>query len=133
MPPDALQETGRTRLYTVTELAADLGITARAIRFYEDKGLLTPSRAGSTRVYTYRDRARMMLILRGKRLGFTLRDIQQFLDLYNVDPRHAEQQRTLLRAVRKRIGELQAMSAALAQTLDELHGIEQEAAEALGR
>ncbi|WP_187294316.1 MerR family transcriptional regulator, partial [Methylobacterium sp. B1] len=56
-------------LYTVTQLAKDLGVTARTVRFYEDKGLLTPQRAGNTRVYTHRDRARLILILRGKRLG----------------------------------------------------------------
>ena len=131
--PDAAAAAARHRLYTVTELAADLGVTARAIRFYEDKGLLSPSRAGSTRIYTYRDRARMMLILRGKRLGFTLRDIRQFLDLYDVDPQHDEQKRTLLRAVRKRISELRAMNAAISETLDELRGIELQASAALER
>ena len=143
MPPDARrslrvradtrEEDVRNRLYTVTELAADLGVTARAIRFYEDKGLLAPSRAGATRIYTYRDRARVMLILRGKRLGFTLRDIQQFLDLYDVDPQHDEQKRSLLRAVRKRISELRAMSAAISETLDELRSIELQASAALER
>jgi DNA-binding transcriptional MerR regulator len=60
-------------LYSVSELANDLGVTPRARRFYEDKGLIAPQRAGNTRVYTHRDRGRLMLILRGKRLGFTLR------------------------------------------------------------
>lgn len=73
------------RLYTVTELAAELGMTARAIRFYEDKGLITPQRAGTTRVYSSRDRARMILILRGKRLGFSLGTIREYLDLYDAD------------------------------------------------
>ena len=54
-------------LYTVTQLANDLGVTARTVRFYEDKGLLNPQRVGNNRVYTYRDRARLILILRGKR------------------------------------------------------------------
>ena len=116
----------RQRRYTVTELAAELGVTARAIRFYEDKGLLSPSRSGATRIYTYRDRARMKLILRGKRLGFTLRDIKQFLDLYDVDPRHDEQNRALLRSVRDRIGNLCAMSAAISDTLEELRSIERQ-------
>jgi DNA-binding transcriptional MerR regulator len=133
MRPDLASEDSRQRLYTVTELAAELGVTARAIRFYEDKGLLSPSRAGATRVYTYRDRARMMLILRGKRLGFTLRDIKEFLDLYDVDPTHDEQKRTLLRAVRQRMNDLRAMSAAISDTLDELRTIELQASAALER
>lgn len=130
---DGARDENKNRLYTVTELAAQLGVTARAIRFYEDKGLLSPSRAGATRIYTYRDRARMMLILRGKRLGFTLRDIKQFLDLYDVDPQHDEQKRRLLRAVRERIGALREMNAAIAETLDELRGIELQVSEALER
>ncbi len=133
MPPDAAHGDGKPRLYTVTELAAELGVTARAIRFYEDKGLLSPSRAGATRIYTQRERARMMLILRGKRLGFTLRDIRRFLDLYDVDPQHDEQKRSLLRAVRERISDLRGMSIALSDTLDELRQIELQASAALER
>jgi DNA-binding transcriptional MerR regulator len=133
MPPDAAETDGKPRLYTVTELAAELGVTARAIRFYEDKGLLSPSRAGATRIYTHRERARMMLILRGKRLGFTLRDIKRFLDLYDVDPQHDEQKRSLLRAVRERISVLRGMSIAISDTLDELRQIELQASAALER
>ena len=133
MPPDAADGDGKPRLYTVTELAAELGVTARAIRFYEDKGLLSPSRAGATRIYTHRERARMMLILRGKRLGFTLRDIKRFLDLYDVDPQHDEQKRSLLRAVRERISDLRGMSIAISDTLDELRQIELQASAALER
>ncbi|MGI4748322.1 MAG: MerR family transcriptional regulator [Janthinobacterium lividum] len=121
------------RLLTVTELAVELGVTARAIRFYEDKGLIQPGRAGATRVYTYREHARMQLILRGKRLGFSLREIKEFLDLYDVDPEHDEQKRLLLRAVRDRIKQLRAMSAALTRTLDELQAIELQVSSALER
>ena len=66
MPP--MDASNHAELYSVTELAADLGITARALRFYEDKGLIEPRRIGNTRVYTHRDRGRLILILRGKRL-----------------------------------------------------------------
>lgn len=121
------------RLSTVTELANELGVTARAIRFYEDKGLINPSRAGATRVYTRREQARMQLILRGKRLGFSLREIKEFLDLYDVDPEHDEQKRRLLRGVRDRIRQLRAMSAALTHTLDELQAIELQVSSALER
>ena len=117
--------------YTVTELANDLGVTARTLRFYEDKGLLQPARVGTTRMYTHRDRARMMLILRGKRLGFSLRDIRDYLDLYKADVAGAEQIRLLLRAVRSRIRRLEEQSAALVETLDELRAIETQASEAL--
>ncbi|NPD66680.1 MerR family DNA-binding transcriptional regulator [Lichenicola cladoniae] len=121
------------RLLTVTELAAELGVTARAIRFYEDKGLIQPGRVGATRAYTRREHARMQLILRGKRLGFSLREIKEFLDLYDVDPEHDEQKRLLLRAVRDRIRQLRVMNAALVRTLDELQAIELQVSSALER
>lgn len=121
------QDRGAEILYTVTRLADDLGVTPRTIRFYEDKGLIAPRRAGVTRIYTHRDRARMMLILRGKRLGFSLRDIREFLDLYDADPTQAAQMRRLLRAVRDRLEELEEQRVALEQTLDELRDIEGQA------
>jgi DNA-binding transcriptional MerR regulator len=116
------------RLLTVTELAADLGVTPRAIRFYEDKGLIEPGRVGATRVYTPRERARMLLILRGKRLGFSLAEIKDFLDLYAVDPRHLEQKRALLAGVRKRIAELEEMRMSVEHTLAELRSVEAQVA-----
>lgn len=121
------QDRGAEILYTVTRLADDLGVTPRTIRFYEDKGLIVPRRAGVTRIYTHRDRARMKLILRGKRLGFSLRDIGEFLDLYDADPTQAAQMRRLLRAVRDRLEELEEQRLALEQTLDELRDIEGQA------
>ena len=117
------------RLMTVTELAADLGVTPRAIRFYEDKGLIDPGRVGATRVYTPRERARMLLILRGKRLGFSLAEIKDFLDLYAVDPRHLEQKRALLAGVRKRIAELEEMRVSVQRTLAELRSVEAQVAD----
>ncbi len=120
------------RLYTITELAGELGITARAIRFYEDKGLIDPARAGANRVYTFRERARMRLILRGKSLGFTIREIKDFLDLYNVDPMHRVQKEALRDAVGQRIERLEAMRDAIARTLDELRAIDRETLRALG-
>ena len=125
-------ETQAGRLLTVTELADQLGVTARAIRFYEDKGLITPARAGATRVYSKRETARMQLILRGKRLGFSLRDIKQFLDLYDVDPTHAEQHRQLLARVRARMAELEKTRVAVCETLGELGDIERQTLLALG-
>ena len=72
-------------LFAIGDLAKEFGISTRAIRFYEAKGLLTPERVGATRVFRRRDRARLILILRGKRLGFSLRDISDYLDLYDAD------------------------------------------------
>ncbi len=74
------------RTYGISDLAHEFGITARAIRFYEDKGLIAPFRDGQRRVFSARDRVRLMLILRGKRLGFSLREIQEILDLYDAEP-----------------------------------------------
>jgi DNA-binding transcriptional MerR regulator len=71
------------RTYTITELAVEFDITPRAIRFYEDVGLLTPARAGRNRVYTHRDRTRLKLTLRGKRLGLSLSEIKQLVDMYD--------------------------------------------------
>ena len=113
----------RGQLYTVTELAKELGMTARAVRFYEDKGLITPQRAGTTRVYSARDRARMILILRGKRLGFALSEIKEYLDLYDVDVTQHAQLRALLAAVGKRRAQLLAQRQAIDEALAELADI----------
>ncbi len=110
-------------LYSVTELANDLGVTPRALRFYEDKGLIAPQRAGNTRVYTHRDRGRLMLILRGKRLGFTLRQVREWLDLYEVDPDQSAQMTRLKDKVRKRIEALEQQRDDLDATLEELREI----------
>jgi DNA-binding transcriptional MerR regulator len=117
----------RERFYTVTQISAELGVTPRALRFYEAKGLLAPRRAGTTRVYTHRDRARMILILRGKRLGFSLREIRDFLDLYEADRSQREQLNMLVEAVCSRIGRLEEQRKALDDTLAELREIEAEA------
>ena len=121
------------RLYTITELSEELGVTPRAIRFYEAKGLLSPQRAGSTRVYTYRDRARLLIILRGKRLGFSLALVKKYLDLYDADPTHKTQIETLLRGARQRIGELEIQRQDLELTIEELREIEQLCLEAMRR
>jgi len=110
-------------LYSVSELANDLGVTPRALRFYEDKGLLAPQRAGNTRVYTPRDRGRLMLILRGKRLGFTLREVREWLDLYEPGPGQAAQMTRLRDKLRQRIATLEQQRDDLDATLAELREI----------
>ncbi|HYH36701.1 MAG TPA: MerR family DNA-binding transcriptional regulator [Azospirillum sp.] len=111
-------------LYTVNQLAEELGITPRTLRFYEAKGLLSPRRVGNNRVYSKRDRARLKLILRGKRLGFSLEEIKEYLDLYNVDPSQQEQMRVLLARIRERLDALAQQRQDLEATVSELKDIE---------
>jgi len=119
------------QLYSVNQLADELGITPRAIRFYEASGLITPRRAGGNRVFDRRDRARLMMILRGKRLGFSLSEIRDYLDLYESDRGQVSQMRLLLELTRQRMTELADQRRDLDQTLAELRSIERQALEAL--
>ncbi len=82
--------------YSISDLSAEFEITPRALRFYEDEGLINPVRRGLSRVYTKRDRARLAWILRAKRVGFSLSEIREMIDLYDVgDGRHTQRQVTL--------------------------------------
>ncbi len=116
----------------IQDIAAQLGISHRTLRFYEDKGLIDPARVGNTRIYSRREVARMQLILRGKRLGFSIREIKQFLDLYDADPAQAEQLRMLLKSVTEHIGLLEKQREEIEQTLAELHEIEAQTREKIG-
>lgn len=90
--PDLL---GRDQ-YSITDLSTEFGVTARALRFYEDEGLISPSRKGLSRIYSKRDRARLAWILRAKRTGFSLADIREMIDLYDVnDGRRLQRQVTI--------------------------------------
>jgi DNA-binding transcriptional MerR regulator len=113
----------------IQDVADELGVTMRTLRFYEDKGLIDPRRIGTMRVYTRREIGRMQLILRGKRLGFSLREIKEFLDLYDADPQHLEQMRRLAAKARARITELEKQQHAIETTVAELRVIEGEAEE----
>jgi DNA-binding transcriptional MerR regulator len=108
------------RLYTAPELADALGVTARALRFYETKGLLKPRRIGARRAYGHRDRARLQIILRGKRLGFSLAEIAEYLELYHADPTQVEQLKRLESMLYRRLEALEQQRAALETTLTEL-------------
>ena len=118
-------------LKSIAEVAEALGVTQRTLRFYEDKGLIQPTRVGSMRVYSKREMGRMQLILRGKRLGFSIREIGQFLELYETDPTRTLQLRTLIDRVRQRLAELRDQRTAIEETIDELEKIEGEAQEHL--
>lgn len=118
-------------LYSVNQLALELGVTPRTIRFYETKGLVAPERAGNARVFTRRDRARLLLVLRGKRLGFSLDEIREYLDLYAADRGQASQLRVLLEHAQRRIQNLESQRRDLEQTLSELYDIERQAQAAL--
>jgi DNA-binding transcriptional MerR regulator len=111
----------------IQEVASALGVTPRTLRFYEDNGLISPQRVGSTRVYSRRDMGRMQLILRGKKLGFTIREIREFLDLYDTDPGHREQMEHLIVRVQERLESLSRQKAAIEETIEELDQIVHEA------
>ena len=111
-------------LFTIGELAAAFSLSPRAIRFYEDQGLILPERAGTQRIYTKRDRARLSLILRGKRLGFSLADIRAFLDLYDAD--RSQQMALTLERTRARIADLEQQLEDITITLAELRDMEGE-------
>lgn len=125
--PDARSPVVGEEMLGIQDAATRLGVTMRALRFYEDKGLIAPQRVGTTRIYSRREMGRMQLILRGKRLGFTLREIAEFLDLYDSDPEHTEQVRALRVRVTERIADLRKQKRAIEQTLEELLIIERQA------
>ncbi len=127
----AVTEHETDSVYSVTELAVDLGITARAIRYYESKGLLSPRRAGKIRVYSHRERGRLQIILRGKRLGFSLADIGEYLDLYDADATQHEQLVLLLDRISTRLTDLEQQKGDLATLLAELRDIRSQTLAAL--
>ena len=120
-------------LFAIADLAREFGISTRAIRFYESKGLLAPERVGSTRVFRRRDRARLILILRGKRLGFSLRDVSEYLSLYDADRTHRTQVNRLVELVDKRVALLERQLGDLRTTIAELGELRKLASEQLAQ
>jgi DNA-binding transcriptional MerR regulator len=112
------------RTWTIGELAREFDTTLRTIRHYEDKGLLAPARNGQNRVYADRDRVRLQLILRGKRLGFTLDEIAHILDLYDDPPGEAGQLAFLVSDIERRRADLLQRRRDLDATLAELEELE---------
>jgi len=119
--------------WSITDIAEEFGVTLRTIRFYEDRGLLTPERRGTTRVFHPRDRVRLALILRGKRLGFSLGEIATIVDMYDAEPGEAGQLRYLLEQIDVRRTELEQRRKDIAETLAELDEVERRCHEDLRR
>ncbi len=115
------QQSNSDQTFSITELSHEFKVTARAIRFYEDKGLLQPSRQGMNRIYTRRDRARLILILRGKRLGFSLAEIREMLNLYDLGDGQTEQLRVTLKRSQDRLRALETQRRDVEAAIDELH------------
>jgi len=127
-PGEAVANTNNVPLETgedlarIGEMAKKYGVTLRTLRFYEDKGLLNPQRDGSTRLYTRRDRARLKLILLGRKVGFSLRDVKQMMDLYDPTGSNAKQLRLALDKSEKQLARLQKQRALIDDAINELGG-----------
>jgi DNA-binding transcriptional MerR regulator len=119
--------------WTIAELAEEFGVTHRTIRFYEDRGLLSPERRGQQRVFRARDRVRLGLILRGRRLGFSLDEIATIVDMYDAEPGEQGQLRYLLDQIAVRRTELEQRRRDIEQTLAELDEVEARCREDLAR
>jgi DNA-binding transcriptional MerR regulator len=127
-------ETGMDqRTWSITELAREHGVTLRTLRHYEDVGLIAPQRLGSTRVYHLRDRTRLRLLLRGKRLGFSLEEIRTIVDMYDDQPGEAGQLEYLLTQIEVRRTELERLRHDIEETAAELDVVEARCREDLRR
>lgn len=122
--------------FTITQLCREFGATARALRYYEDQGLLAPARQGMARIYSYRDRARLQIILNGKRVGLSLAEIRDILDLYGQGDGEVAQNSLALRKFRERIVAFERQREEIDQAIDQLRAasarMEQRLAEAQG-
>ena len=117
--------------YSIGDLSREFGVTTRTIRFYEDQGLLSPTRSGQSRIYQARDRVRLKLILRGKRLGFSLKEINKLIALYDAPEGEAGQLRSFIEKIRARRSELLVQKEDIEHVLDELDTLERRCADLL--
>ena len=119
--------------FGIADLAREFDVTTRTIRFYEAEGLIAPTRRGQHRIFSPRDRVRLRLILRGKRLGFSLGEIREIIDLYDRAPGEAGQLRFFIGKIRERRADLERQRTDIAETLAELAEVEARCLEQLGR
>jgi DNA-binding transcriptional MerR regulator len=111
--------------WSIAEVAAEFGVTHRTVRFYEDQGLITPERRGTQRIFHPRDRIRLALVLRGKRLGFDLAEIRRIVDMYDQEPGESGQLRYLLDQIAERRADLEQRRRDIDLTLSELDDVEE--------
>ena len=111
-------------LYSIGDLSREFGVTTRTIRFYEDQGLLSPTRDGQNRIYEVGDRVRLKLVLRGKRLGFSLKEIKKLIELYDAPEGEGGQLRSFIEKIRARRSELLGQKDDIEHVLDELDVLE---------
>jgi len=130
MQPNPGNEAGNAT-FSISDLAREFGVTTRTIRFYEDEGLLQPGRSGRQRVYSARDRVRLKLILRGKRLGFSLSEVGDIIDMYDSNPGEVGQLRYFLQQILQRRLALTQQRQDIDLTLEELDTIESQCQERL--
>ena len=124
----------RQQLFGISELAKEFGVSTRTIRFYEDKGLVSPDRVNGARIYSRRDRGRLALILRAKAIGASLSDIKQFLDLYGeAGEGRRDQMAYLLTRLDQELEELESKRALIEDTMKELLTMRSEAATAISK
>jgi len=114
--PDALAR----EHFTISDLTAEFGLTARALRFYEDEGLIAPARQGLSRVYSKRDRARLAWIMRAKNVGFSLTEIKEMIDLYDLGDGRVEQRRVTVARCKQQVERMQAQHADIDAAIKEL-------------
>ncbi|MGN5208468.1 MerR family transcriptional regulator [Aeromonas sp. 107A] len=116
---------GKEITYSISELAHEFDVTPRTIRYYEDEGLLTPLREGQTRIYSHRDKIRLKLTLRGKRLGFSLAEIRELFDMYDTDKSSKTQLHSVIQLIETKRGVLRQQLEDIQMVMAELEAAEQ--------
>lgn len=128
MPPSL---PGKELTYSISELAHEFDITPRTIRYYEDEGLITPTREGQTRIYSHKDKIRLKLTLRGKRLGFSLAEIRELFDMYDTDRSSKTQLHSMIQLINAKRQSLHQQLEDIQMVMAELEAAEQRCANSL--